>query len=523
MNGSAIHHLKIKLTAELYNSIREHLLKDQTEQICYLFGHTVRYKNTCILLPHKALSMQDEKGKLERSKGHVHLAKELVQQVHKRFIDSEYTAIIKCHSHPFEKGNVWFSSVDLNDDRHEHTYLQTEAPKERVSKNRDATVIAASMVFGQETIAAHRYDCKAKSFQAVEQISIIGEPVQNITPTNRDCKPPEDDNGRGELFTRHVLAFGELGQRVLSNTHVCLVGVGGVGSIVAEGLVRLGVRSLTLIDPDVIEEHNLNRWQGGRKRDIGKPKVKVCKQRLNSTLPSLTIHALQASLFSKEAVNALKQCDVIIGGTDTHESRYFLNRLSLQYLIPYFDAGTLIDGSEGNVNALNIRMATILPGVTRCMDCSHIDYYDRQQVHHAFLDQEALKNFKARGYIKGDEESPAPSVYPLNMSIASFVLLEVLNLFTGYKPFSWNVFVDLLQMNDDSDEKSKSPKRVLTTKEPEAKSDLCLNCNIYRGSGDSENLDWFTDRNRRVSLPVIKESQVACVNTETNTLTLATD
>ena len=79
----------------------------------------------------------------------------------------------------------------------------------------------------------------------------------------------------------------------LADAHVCVVGIGGVGSWVAESLARSGVGELTLIDMDDIAESNTNRQIHTLGETIGKPKVAVMAERVLSINPECQCHAVE--------------------------------------------------------------------------------------------------------------------------------------------------------------------------------------------------------------------------------------
>ena len=92
-----------------------------------------------------------------------------------------------------------------------------------------------------------------------------------------------------EQFYRSSLLLGEEGIRRLGQAHVLLFGVGGVGSFVAEALVRTGLGALTLVDMDMIEESNLNRQLQTLQENLGRPKAEVMGERLLSVNPQLRL------------------------------------------------------------------------------------------------------------------------------------------------------------------------------------------------------------------------------------------
>ena len=74
---------------------------------------------------------------------------------------------------------------------------------------------------------------------------------------------------------RQVRAFGEPGQRLLRRLHFAVIGAGGTGSLVCQQLAHLGASCITVVDPDLVEETNLNRLVGSIPSDVGRPKVEV--------------------------------------------------------------------------------------------------------------------------------------------------------------------------------------------------------------------------------------------------------
>jgi len=78
----------------------------------------------------------------------------------------------------------------------------------------------------------------------------------------------------------------------LARAHVCVVGIGGVGSWAAEALARSGVGALTLIDADDVCVSNVNRQSHALEGEYGRPKVDVMAQRVRAINPGIRVHAL---------------------------------------------------------------------------------------------------------------------------------------------------------------------------------------------------------------------------------------
>lgn len=91
--------------------------------------------------------------------------------------------------------------------------------------------------------------------------------------------------------------FGADGQERLGRAHVCVVGIGGVGSWAVEALARTGVGGLTLVDLDDVCISNVNRQLHAVTGEFGKPKVEVMAERIRAINPDCAVHPLH-SLFT---------------------------------------------------------------------------------------------------------------------------------------------------------------------------------------------------------------------------------
>ena len=142
--------------------------------------------------------------------------------------------------------------------------------------------------------------------------------------------PPETDSlSPDELqrYHRHIILpnVGEDGQRRLKAARVLLVGAGGLGSPAALYLAAAGVGHLGIIDEDVVELSNLQRQVLHGSRDVGRPKVSSASDRLRDINPHVAVSALQARLTSANAIEILRDYDVIVDGSDNFQTRYLIN------------------------------------------------------------------------------------------------------------------------------------------------------------------------------------------------------
>src|SRR3974390_2901907 len=88
--------------------------------------------------------------------------------------------------------------------------------------------------------------------------------------------------------------FGYESLERLKSAHVCIVGLGGVGSWVVEALARSGIGELTLLDLDDVCISNVNRQLHALEGELGKPKVAVLTRRVQAINPDCKVHGLQA-------------------------------------------------------------------------------------------------------------------------------------------------------------------------------------------------------------------------------------
>ena len=452
----------IKFPHTLFKNLKEYLLEDKDEKHAFIFGTYVKGERGITVLPQKIVRFKNED--INVSPVSVRIDKELVTHLFKMFIESDANVLISCHSHPFEKGDVWFSGIDDNNDKNLFDYFYNEIVKHK----KDALMF--TMVFGQKTIAARGYNKKRKKFIPVKRIVKLSFPIKYIYPTNLK----KDNYKLEEIYHRQILAFGLEAQEIYSQLKVTLVGAGGTGSILAEALVRLGIKHLTIVDEDKIETTNLNRWQGGTLKDVGKYKVDVLKRNLSKISKKLHIKTFTSSLFNKNVIDYIKDSDIIIGAVDSDRARYLLNQISLCYLIPYLDCSSGIIVKDGVIEKLASRNVVVIPGFTECFNCNDI-FYDKRKIAYEF-NNFFKKEATRRKYIKG-EDIKSPSVYAINMLSVSTLLLEFMNIFTGYKKeLYWNIYMNYMNL-------TKNEPRAYGYKEP---SQDCINCNDRLALGDKE-------------------------------------
>lgn len=130
-----------------------------------------------------------------------------------------------------------------------------------------------------------------------------------------------------ERYSRHLIIpeFNIEGQRRLKEAKVLVVGTGGLGSPLLQYLVAAGVGTIGLVDFDVVEASNLQRQVLFTLDDLGKPKVEAARMRLQAQNPYVNFHTYETRLTSENALDIIREYDVVADGTDNFATRYLVN------------------------------------------------------------------------------------------------------------------------------------------------------------------------------------------------------
>lgn len=128
-------------------------------------------------------------------------------------------------------------------------------------------------------------------------------------------------------YSRQIILpeLGVEGQERLSRARVLVVGVGGLGGPVAMYLAAAGIGELCVVDPDQVEASNLHRQVLFRTEDVGKDKVQVAAQNLQSLNPNVQVRPVRARLDASNAKELIAPYDLVLDGTDNFTTRYLVN------------------------------------------------------------------------------------------------------------------------------------------------------------------------------------------------------
>jgi len=156
--------------------------------------------------------------------------------------------------------------------------------------------------------------------------------------------------------------FGEEGQRRLVNSSALIIGVGGLGSWVAELLVRAGLGHIRLVDDDSVDLTNIHRQALFTEKDANERTLKItaAANHLREINSSCSIETVFARIDRLTAEKLIEDIDVIIDGTDNFPARFIINDCAVKKFKPWVFAGVL--GTEAQV-------MSIIPGRTPCLRC----------------------------------------------------------------------------------------------------------------------------------------------------------
>ena len=215
----------------------------------------------------------------------------------------------------------------------------------------------------------------------------------------------------------------------LSRLSVCVIGVSGTGSVVAEQLGRLGFGEIVLIDFDRIEHRNLNRILNSTVADAEacELKVEMFRKAVKLYRPGTVTITVDKSIMSREAVLAACEADVMFSCVDTAEGRHIADRLAAFFAIPLFDVGVSIPTRKSpkgpQIAEVCGRIDYVQPGGATLSDRGVFTPAMLEAEYLARTDPDAHRRRIAEGYLRGILEQ-APAVVTLNMRAASSCMME---------------------------------------------------------------------------------------------------
>jgi molybdopterin/thiamine biosynthesis adenylyltransferase len=308
--------------------------------------------------------------------------------------------LILAHTHPRCDGAPVFSPVDDAGEAEIKAYLNRRAP--------DAAPLA--LVIGPD-------GCRCRQLGTATEVPVweIGETVRLVSDAGAAAAASVHD--------RQIRAFGAIGQAILGKLHVAVIGAGGTGSVVVQQLAHLGVSALTVIDPDDVEQTNLNRLVGAGQADVGMPKVEVARRAVLAVNPNAHVQAVTGDVVDYDVAQLLAGFDFVFLCTDSHASRAVVGQAAYQHLVPTIDMGVSITVGAAGVEHVTGRVQMLTPGAT-CLSCTRA--LDGEQIRREMMTPEQRA---ADPYVQGVHE-PQPAVISLNSTMASLAITMFLGAVT---------------------------------------------------------------------------------------------
>jgi ThiF family protein len=257
----------------------------------------------------------------------------------------------------------------------------------------------------------------------VQSVRVVGDALRVIfTPDRSHAEAPPD-------LRRSIDAWGPAVQDVLRRLRVGVVGAGSVGSVVAEGLARMGVGRISLIDFDRLQPHNRDRTLHATAEAAreGLPKVEALVRELPRAATALDfdVAAFQLSVVEADGYRRALDCDVLFSCVDRPWARSVLNFIAYAHLIPVIDGGIAVARRpDGTMRGAEWRAHVATVG-HRCLSC--LGQFDPGLValeREGLLDQpHYIEQLDAGHVLRADE-----NVFAFSLATASLELLHLILL-----------------------------------------------------------------------------------------------
>ena len=332
------------------------------------------------------------------------------------------------HSHP--RGCTTFSAQDESNER---SMLEGLANRNGHRVSFVALVLCEGSWRGRV-----RYASAPDQPHPLRHVLVLSNPLR-IHFDEDSCADLDPD-----VWARQSAAFGEPFQRKMHSLRIGVIGAGGTGSPTLTMLARSGVSELIEIDNDTLDKSNLNRVHGARMADVGRPKVDIACDFIESLGLGTRVHSEKVLMdTSTAAVDALITCDVVMGCTDDSLGRSAIDALCLRHGVLGIDmgiGGTVAVPVQGAASRdlrfyQHGRISTLLPGVAgyRCLACESV--YNQEDLRaaqykrdHPNATEADLKDV----YIKGGHTS-APGVGPFTSCLSNLALIQLYDLIQGFR------------------------------------------------------------------------------------------
>jgi molybdopterin/thiamine biosynthesis adenylyltransferase len=280
-----------------------------------------------------------------------------------------------------------------------------------------------------------------------------------------------------ERFDRQIRLFGQAGQERISEQRVAIVGLGGLGSHIAQSLAYLGVGSVTLIDHDRVSQSNLNRLVGATPEDAAtqRLKVEVAERMIRAVAPDTEILAIPETVRTRAALATLRSSGTIFGAVDNDGARLVLTEVAAAYEITLIDAASQIMEANAGTVPFGGRVIVARPG-RLCLLCAGELDPEQAKVELEPVETRAIRD--AHGYGLGPEV-PTPAVVSVNGVVSNLAVTEFVALVTGLRePVEYSHY--------------KGHEGKVLVRAMAGRSAECFTCRYLRGKGDAARLERYS-------------------------------
>ena len=385
--------------------------------------------------------------------GHRALAPSFIHRMITRARDQKL-AYLAVHNHASDQ-EVEFSRIDLQS--HERGYPALL----QIARG----MPVGALVFGRRSIEADLW-LNAGQRLPLEEAMVIGNTILYLRP-----RPTELFHTAAMTHDRQVRMLGRAGQARLGSCRVAVIGLGGIGSIVAEYLSRLGVGHFCLVDDDCVEESNLSRIVGASQEDAARKtlKVAVAEGVIRDANRNADVEMVADDAAKESVAKRLRSCDYLFLAADSMRARLVVNAVVHQYLLPGVQLGSKVR-TEANRGILDIMSVNrrLRPG-RGCLLCNQL--IDPTQ-----LAKESKTDDERKAQAYGVEE-PNPSVITLNAVAAAHAVNDFLLDYLALRPESAQLYYEQFHFLKDA--------RVLVEPRSDADCSECSRNGLRFGRGDA--------------------------------------
>jgi molybdopterin/thiamine biosynthesis adenylyltransferase len=316
------------------------------------------------------------------------------------------------------------SSTDEEAARHQYASLQAVAPGGallRIITSREGHVWAA--------VRTSEFERE----QPLQEIRLHGPGgVRILRPFNA---PVTAGPALRAVDARYRAVLGDESFAKMRCLHIAVVGLGGVGSMVARLSASLAAR-LILIDPDHLQPHNAPRvWYAGA--GSRGAKVTVAKRALKRAFPGLQVTARKSAFPSRGTISLIRQADLVFACPDHLAVRDSASRIAAAEMLPLIEVGCGGRRDEGRLSSLGYHVRLQIPGGP-CLACNGLDTSRLE-------DPETTRAKRILGYIE-DGEEVAGELGCLTTRAAADAVDVLMRYWTGYAgPPLLHLYVDALR------------------------------------------------------------------------------